>query len=66
MGIFDCCREKLKPAMLADTRGTSGGIHDEDEGVTDAQNSIYWFGCAENSGVDAKSDMCVMFFQMLR
>ena len=29
MGIFDCCREKLKPEMLADTRGM-GGIGEDD------------------------------------
>ena len=32
----------------------------------DAQNSIFYFGCKENGGVDEKSTLCISFFQELR
>ena len=54
MGIFDCCREKILPAMR-------GGVPPEpiEDGIgDDVQNSVMWFGCAENGGTDAASDMC--------
>ena len=43
LGIFDCCREKLRPAM----RGGGPRGAEEDEG--DDQNSVFWFGCKENA-----------------
>ena len=30
------------------------------------ENSIMYFGCKENGGVDEKSTLCVTFFQKLR
>ena len=36
-------------------------IDDEDD-----ENSIFYFGCVENGGVDAKSTMAVDFFTELR
>lgn len=38
----------------------------EDNIGDDDQNSIMWFGCAENGGTDAASDMCEQFFVQLR
>ena len=62
MGIFDCCREKISPAM----RGTGAAEPMEDNFGDDDQNSIMWFGCVENGGTDAASDMCEQFFINLR
>ena len=54
LGLFDCCREKIKPEM----RGGGPAEPKDDDSGDDPQNSIMWFGCAENGGTDAASDMC--------
>ena len=62
-GIFDCCRERISPAMR-------GGFEDPsaNDGVNESDyiNHIFWFGCQENSGVSANSDIAVEFFRELR
>ena len=62
MGMFDCCREKISPAM----RGGVPPEPMEENFGDDDQNSIMWFGCVENGGTDAASDMCEQFFLNLR
>ena len=57
LGVYDCCREKLSMQM----RGTGAREYDNLDEVDD-QNSIFWFGCGENRGVDEKSNLCVDFF----
>ena len=46
-----------------------GGFNNEDKDEfyeKDYINSIAWFGCAPNKGVDAKSTIAVDFFKELR
>ena len=61
-GIFDCCREAISPAM----RGGFKSAPDDDFDGDDYINHIFWFGCAENSGVAANSDIAVEFFRQMR
>ena len=39
---------------------------DDDCDASDYINHIFWFGCQENSGVSANSDIAVEFFRELR
>ena len=62
IGIFDCCREAISPAM----RGGFKSAPDDDFDGDDYINHIFWFGCAENSGVSANSDIAVEFFREMK
>ena len=61
-GIFDCCREKLRPELADVYRGGGG----EDVEVNEHEsNFIFTFGCPPNGSVDARSTIAVEYFQTL-
>ena len=59
IGIFDCCREKITKEM----RGNSDHPPDDDINDEEYINHVFWFGCQENGGVAANSDIAVEFFK---
>ena len=61
-GIFDCCRVRISPEMRDDSDGPPPESFESNGNA----NYIFWFGCQENSGVSANSDIAVEFFRELR
>ena len=47
-------------------RGGFNNPPDDDFDASDYINHIFWFGCQENSGVSANSDIAVEFFREMR
>ena len=64
-GIFDCCREAISLAMRGGKNDNDNPADDNFEG-SDYINYIFWFGCQENSGVSANSDIAVEFFKEMK
>ena len=58
-GIFDCCRVRITLEMRDNFIDTAPENFESNGNA----NYIFWFGCQENSGVSANSDIAVEIFR---
>lgn len=64
IGLFDCCREKVRSQAM---RGESASSSSSgDEGEQDGENYLFTFGCPPTEGVPSRSTVSRSYLRHLR